>query len=69
VRKLEKISWINWVTICLKKEYGGLEVRKIRKFNLALLSKWCWRLKEERGSLWYRVLAARYGEEWVYWKW
>ena len=36
--------------------------RRIRKFNVALLGKWCWRLRKERDRLWYRVLAARYGE-------
>jgi hypothetical protein len=54
-----KISWINWNTICLKKEDRGLGVRRIREFNLSLLGKWCWRLKEEKGCLLYKVLAAR----------
>jgi len=42
---------------------GG--VRRIREFNLSLLSKWCWRLWEEKGCLGYRVLVARYGVEGV----
>ncbi|GAU37415.1 hypothetical protein TSUD_361200 [Trifolium subterraneum] len=41
----------------------GLGVRKLREFNLALLGKWCWRMLVERDSLWFRVLAARYGLE------
>jgi len=40
-----------------------MEVRRIREFNLSLLGKWYWKLREEKGCLWYRVLAARYGEE------
>ena len=39
---------------------GRLGVRRIREFNLTLLDKWCWRLREEIRSLWIRVLAARY---------
>jgi len=34
----------------------------IREFNLALLAKWCWRMRVENRILWYRVLASRYGE-------
>jgi hypothetical protein len=41
---LSKISWISWKTICLHNEYGGMEVRQLREFNISLLGKWCWRL-------------------------
>ncbi|GAU49469.1 hypothetical protein TSUD_91410 [Trifolium subterraneum] len=41
-------------------EYGGLGVRQLREFNLALLGKWCWRMLVDREGLWFRVLAARY---------
>jgi hypothetical protein len=34
----------------------------MREFNTALLGKWCWRLLVDKTGLWYRVLAARYGE-------
>ncbi|PNY08824.1 cysteine-rich receptor-like protein kinase [Trifolium pratense] len=34
----------------------------MREFNTVLLGKWCWRLLVDRGGMWYRVLAARYGE-------
>ncbi|MCI17153.1 receptor-like protein kinase ANXUR2, partial [Trifolium medium] len=30
---------------------------------MALLGKWCWRLLMDKGCLWFRVLAARYGIE------
>jgi len=60
--EVRKISWINWDTICSKKENGGLGVRRIRECNLALLAKWCWRMMVENRSLWYRVLASRYGK-------
>jgi hypothetical protein len=47
----------------LCKENGGLGVRRLREFNIALLGKWCWRMLVDREGLWYRVLVARYGEE------
>ena len=56
-----KISWIDWESICLDKEVGGLGVRRIREFNLALLGKWCWRQVMDREGLWFRILAAKYG--------
>ncbi|CAJ2646720.1 unnamed protein product [Trifolium pratense] len=58
-----KISWVSWKSICLRKEFGGLGVRQLREFNVALLGKWCWRLLVDREGLWYRVLVARYGVE------
>ncbi|MCI91815.1 RNA-directed DNA polymerase (Reverse transcriptase), partial [Trifolium medium] len=38
-------------------------VRQLRKFNIALLGKWCWRMLVDKGGLWFRVLAARYEVE------
>nr|ABN08902.1 Putative non-LTR retroelement reverse transcriptase, related [Medicago truncatula] len=58
-----KISWIGWSSVCLRKEYGGLGVRRLRELNIALLGKWCWRLLVEGDDLWCRVLVARYGVE------
>ena len=39
-----------------------LGVWRIREFNLALLGKWCLRMRVEKSSLWYKVLVARYWE-------
>ena len=58
-----KISWIAWSSVCLRKEYGGLGVRKLQEFNSALLGKWCWRMLVNRGGFWYRVLVVQYGEK------
>lgn len=55
-----KISWNGWNSLCLRKEYGGMGVRRLRKFNIALLGKWCWRLLVDREGLLRKVLVARY---------
>lgn len=60
--EVRKISWINWDTIYFKKENGDLGIQRLRKFNFSLLDKWCWRMKVENRSFWYKVLVARYGE-------
>jgi len=41
-------------------EYG---VRRIKEYNVTLLRQWCWRLREKRERLWFRVLVVRYWEE------
>jgi hypothetical protein len=51
------------VVISRIKDRGGLRVRRLKEFNLALIGKWCWRVLDERESFWYQVLSARYGEE------
>ena len=56
-----KISWVGWSSLCLRREYGGMGVRRLREFNIALFGKWCWRLLVDRDGLWRRVLVARYG--------
>lgn len=60
---VRKISWIQWDIVCCNKEKGGLGVGQLCEFNMALLGKWWWwRLKEECGSFWLRVLSTRLGQ-------
>ena len=58
-----KIAWVDWESICLRKEVDGLGVRRLKEFNIALLGKWCWRCLVDRDGLWFKVLSSRYGEE------
>lgn len=60
-----KISWIKWSTICQSKNLGGLGVRDLECFNMALLGKRRWRLLGEGNRLWVRVLESRWGKSWV----
>lgn len=58
---VKKIVWVKWEVVCLPKELGGLGVKNLEWFNLALLGKWGWRLLTERDSLWSCILRSKYG--------
>lgn len=55
------MSWVSWDTVCLPKEFGGLGVKHCGLFNLALLSKWKWKILNGGSALWSDIIAARYG--------
>jgi len=57
-----KTAWVDWNSICMSKEVGGLGVQRLREFNIALLGKWCWRCLVGREGLWFKVLSSRYRE-------
>ncbi|GKV29018.1 hypothetical protein SLEP1_g37997 [Rubroshorea leprosula] len=57
----KKINWVRWDKVCRDKEQGGLGVKDLRKFNLALLGKWWGRLVNEEDGLWKEVILQKYG--------
>ncbi|GKV16926.1 hypothetical protein SLEP1_g27494 [Rubroshorea leprosula] len=66
-REKRKINWVNWVKVCKKREEGGLGVRDLRKFKLALMGKWWGCLVENEEGLWKRVVVGKYGEGGGHW--
>jgi hypothetical protein len=40
-----RVNWLKWEKVCLDKENGGLGIKNIKAFNVALLGKWVWRKK------------------------
>ena len=47
--------------MCLPKEKGGLGIKDINTFNLALLGRWRSDLFQHQGELWARILDSKYG--------
>ncbi|KAL5137894.1 putative ribonuclease H protein [Glycine soja] len=60
-----KIAWVKWETVCLPKDKGGLGIKDITKFNLALLAKWKWNLFHHNGELWARILESKWRCWWL----
>ena len=57
------ISWISWKTLCKSREEGGLGLRDIRKFYVALLAKWKWHCISNEKGRWKECLESKYGSE------
>ena len=53
--------WTSWKKICDSRELGGLGMIELRRFNVALLGKWIWRLGTDKKGLWKEVLESKYG--------
>ncbi|XP_058746724.1 uncharacterized protein LOC131619669 [Vicia villosa] len=60
------IHWVSWDIVSKPKEEGGLGVKNVEVMNIALLSKWKWRILMEDEPVWRAILDARY--ENVKWK-
>lgn len=54
------IRWMAWDKLCAPKCGGGLGVRSLRNFNVALLAKQGWRILNEVNTLVYGIMKARY---------
>jgi len=54
-----KIAWVAWDKVCSPIKAGGLGVRDIHKFNVALFRKWRFGVGKE--GVWKDILESRYG--------
>ncbi|KAJ9556789.1 hypothetical protein OSB04_011403 [Centaurea solstitialis] len=57
-----KMAWVAWEVVLNSTENGGLGLGSLHSTNIALLTKWWWRFKNEKEALWRRVIVALYGE-------
>jgi hypothetical protein len=56
----KKIHLANWLSIYMKKEYGGLGIPNLQDLNICLIGSWIRRYINREGSLWKRVVGAKY---------
>ena len=56
-----KIHLVNWRTVSLGKDKGGLGIRRLNLLNRALLGKWTLRFAMEESSTWKSCISAKYG--------
>jgi hypothetical protein len=56
----KKIHLANWPSICMKKDYGGLGIPNLQDLNVCLIGSWIRRYINGEGSLWKRVVDAKY---------
>ena len=47
-KEKKKYHLVNWKTVCLPKDQGGLGVLDLEVMNIALLAKWLWKLFNEK---------------------
>ncbi|KAL8549530.1 hypothetical protein ACS0TY_008385 [Phlomoides rotata] len=55
-----RVHWLKWDVLCRDTEDGGLGLRRLGDFNLALLAKQGWRLMTDESSLLAQTLKAWY---------
>lgn len=56
----KKINWVAWQCLKSTKKVGGLGFRNLHDFNEALLTKQVWRILNNPGVLWVRLLKSLY---------
>ncbi|KAJ0934873.1 putative RNA-directed DNA polymerase [Helianthus annuus] len=54
----KKIRWVQWGNITKPKSMGGIGLGGIREFNVAMISKWWWRYKDNPNQLWAKVVSS-----------
>ena len=62
-----KFHLVDWSLVCTPFASGGLGIRNLRTFNVALLGKWLWRFGHEREALWRQVIEVNHGCDWGGW--
>ncbi|KAL0439753.1 UNVERIFIED_CONTAM: hypothetical protein Slati_2458300 [Sesamum latifolium] len=55
-----KVHWISWDKLCVPKDEGGLGLKRLGAFNLAMLAKQLWRIISNSNALLSQMLKQKY---------
>jgi len=59
-RDCKKMHHVNWATVCLSKERGGLGIRTAKETNVAMVSKLGWRILNNDSAQWCQAMRHNY---------
>ncbi|GJT66700.1 hypothetical protein Tco_1018180 [Tanacetum coccineum] len=60
---VRKLAWVKWPIVLASHVKGGLDIRSLISFNLALFLKWRWRMISYANALWVKVVKAFHGQD------
>jgi hypothetical protein len=55
-----KYHLVNWESVSMHKDFGGLGVQNLRDLNICLLGSWIKRYQADKGRLWREVIDYKY---------
>lgn len=56
----QKYHMVCWTDICKPRDQGGLGIMSSKRMNLALLTRWLWRIANGDGGLWLQIICRKY---------
>uniref|UniRef100_A0A453CBJ1 Reverse transcriptase zinc-binding domain-containing protein n=2 Tax=Aegilops tauschii subsp. strangulata TaxID=200361 RepID=A0A453CBJ1_AEGTS len=56
----QKYHMVRWSEICKPRDQGGLGIMSSKRMNLALLTRWLWRIANGDGDLWLQIVRQKY---------
>ena len=51
---------VKWSEICKPRDQGDLGIMSSKRMNIALLTKWLWRIANGEGGPWLRMIQHKY---------
>lgn len=56
----QKYNMVSWPDICMPRDQGGLGIMCSKRMNIALLSRWLWRISQGHGGLLLDIIWSKY---------